>query len=104
MFWCIFQEADTQFRYIALELCVATLASYIEGKNKINLDPITILSQAMSGLAHLHSLDIGKSPAIVSENIVQFIHLYVLKSCSCKDSFLMYLVCPMFLWFIIKYY
>ncbi|KAL4240931.1 Serine/threonine-protein kinase/endoribonuclease IRE1 [Mactra antiquata] len=51
-------ESDSQFRYIALELCVATLACYIEGKSKINLDPISILLQAMSGLAHLHSLDI----------------------------------------------
>ncbi|XP_045214288.2 serine/threonine-protein kinase/endoribonuclease IRE1-like [Mercenaria mercenaria] len=51
-------EADSQFRYIALELCTATLASYIDGKSKLNLDPITILYQAMSGLAHLHSLDI----------------------------------------------
>ncbi|XP_060605820.1 serine/threonine-protein kinase/endoribonuclease IRE1-like [Ruditapes philippinarum] len=51
-------EADSQFRYIALELCTATLASYIDGKSKFDLDPITILYQAMSGLNHLHSLDI----------------------------------------------
>lgn len=56
----LLQEADSQFRYIALELCIATLASYIEGKSNIDLDPITILYQAMSGLAHLHTLDIGK--------------------------------------------
>lgn len=55
-----FQEADSQFRYIALELCIGTMTSYIEGRNSYNIDPITLLFQAMSGLAHLHSLDIGE--------------------------------------------
>ncbi|XP_052262641.1 serine/threonine-protein kinase/endoribonuclease IRE1-like [Dreissena polymorpha] len=51
-------EADSQFRYIALELCDATLTTYVENKIQIDLDPITVLYQAMSGIAHLHSLDI----------------------------------------------
>ena len=56
------QEADSQFRYIALELCVATVSNYIEGKCKQfkDLDPIALLYQAMCGIAHLHSLGIGK--------------------------------------------
>lgn len=56
------QEADHQFRYIALELCAATLADFV-GKNRVPglvPDINTILFQAVSGIAHLHSLDIGK--------------------------------------------
>ncbi|CAG2054452.1 unnamed protein product [Timema podura] len=53
-------EQDKQFRYIALELCAATLQDYVEGKfevgGKIAAD--VILYQAMAGLQHLHSLDI----------------------------------------------
>nr|CAD7443363.1 unnamed protein product [Timema bartmani] len=53
-------EQDKQFRYIALELCAATLQDYVEGKfevgGKIAVD--VILYQAMAGLQHLHSLDI----------------------------------------------
>ncbi|ESO84211.1 hypothetical protein LOTGIDRAFT_108604, partial [Lottia gigantea] len=52
-------EADSQFRYIALELCAATIQVYVEKKSPYeNLDCKTLLFQAMSGLAHLHSLDI----------------------------------------------
>ncbi|XP_064627806.1 serine/threonine-protein kinase/endoribonuclease IRE1-like [Lineus longissimus] len=55
-------EQDSQFRYIALELCMATLQDFIEGKLRTNgfksLDPITVLEQAISGIAHLHTLDI----------------------------------------------
>ncbi|WAQ95754.1 ERN1-like protein [Mya arenaria] len=51
-------EADSQFRYIALELCLGTLTTYVEGKTKFDIDPITLLYQSMSGIAHLHSLDI----------------------------------------------
>jgi hypothetical protein len=44
---------------------MATLQDFIEGKLKTNgfkvLDPITVLEQAISGLAHLHSLDIGEN-------------------------------------------
>ncbi|XP_067128711.1 serine/threonine-protein kinase/endoribonuclease IRE1 [Centruroides vittatus] len=52
-------EQDKQFRYIALELCSATLSDYVEDFNfKEKLDISTVLHQASSGLAHLHSLDI----------------------------------------------
>ncbi|XP_023221342.1 serine/threonine-protein kinase/endoribonuclease IRE1-like [Centruroides sculpturatus] len=52
-------EQDKQFRYIALELCSATLSDYVENFNfKEKLDISTVLHQASSGLAHLHSLDI----------------------------------------------
>ncbi|XP_075231687.1 serine/threonine-protein kinase/endoribonuclease IRE1-like [Lycorma delicatula] len=52
-------EQDKQFRYIALELCAATLQDYVE-KN-IYADAISesdVLHQATSGLEHLHSLNI----------------------------------------------
>ncbi|KAK7113321.1 serine/threonine-protein kinase/endoribonuclease IRE1-like [Littorina saxatilis] len=53
-------EADQQFRYIALELCTATLADYLADKDLPGPmpDTITVLHQAMNGIAHLHSLDI----------------------------------------------
>lgn len=59
-YYCM--EQDRMFRYIALELCQATLSDYIQGK--CDISPITsleILRQATAGLYHLHSLDIGKS-------------------------------------------
>ena len=59
MTW-MFQEEDAQFRYIALELCAATLQDYVEDKfDRSLIDSITLLQQMMSGIAHLHSLDIG---------------------------------------------
>lgn len=48
-----------QFRYIALELCSATLEDYIQGRFKADISTLTILYQATSGLKHLHNLDIG---------------------------------------------
>ncbi|KAK3586701.1 hypothetical protein CHS0354_039173 [Potamilus streckersoni] len=53
-------EADSQFRYIALELCVATIQDFVEGRCEYasDLDPLLLLEQAICGLAHLHSLDI----------------------------------------------
>lgn len=53
-------EEDQQFRYIALELCEATLQEYVEDPtfDRHDLTPVTVLNQAMSGLAHLHSLNI----------------------------------------------
>ena len=56
-------EQDSQFRYIALELCAATLTDYIAKKREVNLgnlDHVGLLHQATQGLDHLHSLDIGK--------------------------------------------
>ncbi|XP_068157925.1 serine/threonine-protein kinase/endoribonuclease IRE1 isoform X1 [Drosophila tropicalis] len=55
-------EQDRQFRYIAVELCAATLQDYTEGERSMELrehiDVWEILVQASSGLSHLHSLDI----------------------------------------------
>ncbi|KAH9504016.1 Serine/threonine-protein kinase/endoribonuclease IRE1 [Bulinus truncatus] len=53
-------ESDSQFRYIALELCAATVQDYIEKKfiPPVPLKAKEILIQAMSGIAHLHSLNI----------------------------------------------
>lgn len=55
-------EADSQFRYIALELCSATLQNYVEDlelRKDICLDPVNILEQATRGLLYLHSLHVG---------------------------------------------
>jgi len=53
-------EQCRQFRYIALELCVATLQDYVEGRySDIKLDITTVFRQAVQGLAHLHALDIA---------------------------------------------
>ncbi|KAM4632624.1 serine/threonine-protein kinase/endoribonuclease IRE2 [Discoglossus pictus] len=53
-------ESDKLFYYIALELCAATLQEYVENPSFpcSGLDSVTLLYQAMSGLAHLHSLNI----------------------------------------------
>lgn len=57
-------EQDRQFRYIAVELCAATLQDYIESgvgselQNSIGVHDV--LRQATNGLMHLHSLNIGK--------------------------------------------
>ncbi|CAH1726019.1 serine/threonine-protein kinase/endoribonuclease IRE2 [Aphis gossypii] len=52
-------EQDKQFRYIALELCAATLQDYVE-KNVLRneISPKEILCQSIKGLQHLHSLGI----------------------------------------------
>ncbi|CAG9763228.1 unnamed protein product [Ceutorhynchus assimilis] len=56
-YYCM--EQDRMFRYIALELCQATLTEYMQGKcDTTAIKPLEILYQATSGLAHLHSLDI----------------------------------------------
>ncbi|CRL01658.1 CLUMA_CG014880, isoform A [Clunio marinus] len=55
-------ESDRQFRYIAVELCAATLQDYIEGKNSSQLKQLIsvkeVLYQATNGLSHLHHLNI----------------------------------------------
>uniref|UniRef100_A0A8C3V954 Serine/threonine-protein kinase/endoribonuclease IRE1 n=1 Tax=Catharus ustulatus TaxID=91951 RepID=A0A8C3V954_CATUS len=53
-------ERDRQFHYIAIELCSATLQEYVESPSfdRRGLDPVSVLRQTMSGLAHLHSLSI----------------------------------------------
>eukprot|EP00092_Neocalanus_flemingeri_P031372 GFUD01034075.1.p1 GENE.GFUD01034075.1~~GFUD01034075.1.p1 ORF type:complete len:1174 (-),score=191.56 GFUD01034075.1:154-3675(-) len=53
-------EQCRQFRYIALELCVATLQDYVEGRyTEIKLDITAVFRQSVQGLAHLHALDIA---------------------------------------------
>ncbi|XP_073245548.1 serine/threonine-protein kinase/endoribonuclease IRE1-like [Porites lutea] len=53
-------EEDQQFRYIALELCEATLQEYTEDPtfDRHGLAPVAVLEQATSGLTYLHSLNI----------------------------------------------
>ncbi|XP_061456275.1 serine/threonine-protein kinase/endoribonuclease IRE2 [Rhineura floridana] len=53
-------EMDRQFRYIAIELCAATLQEYVESPtfDRQSLDSVSLLHQTMSGLVHLHSLNI----------------------------------------------
>ncbi|XP_038069445.1 serine/threonine-protein kinase/endoribonuclease IRE1-like [Patiria miniata] len=52
-------EEDAQFRYIALELCTATLQEFVANRSQFaNLETTDVLYQASSGLAHLHSLNI----------------------------------------------
>ncbi|EGT39975.1 CBN-IRE-1 protein [Caenorhabditis brenneri] len=51
-------ESDSQFRYLALELCIASLNDYVEQKElqeNVSLTLKEILSQATDGLAHLHA-------------------------------------------------
>lgn len=58
-------EQCRQFRYIALELCIATLQDVVEGnKSDISefvarMDMTKLFRQAVLGLGHLHSLDIA---------------------------------------------
>ncbi|KAL3995401.1 Protein kinase domain family protein [Acanthocheilonema viteae] len=54
-------EADSNFRYIALELCDYSLFDYVEKKEireQCPLIPLEILHQATEGLAYLHSINI----------------------------------------------
>ncbi|XP_045598023.2 serine/threonine-protein kinase/endoribonuclease IRE1 isoform X2 [Procambarus clarkii] len=51
-------EQCRQFRYIALELCSATLEDFIQDRFKANISILSVLQQATSGLQHLHTLDI----------------------------------------------
>lgn len=56
-------EQDRQFKYIAVELCAATLQDYIEGGKlsrelKAQISVLEALRQATAGLSHLHSLNI----------------------------------------------
>lgn len=56
-------EQDRQFRYIAVELCSATLQDYVDGplskslQERIRIQDV--LRQATNGLLHLHTLNIG---------------------------------------------
>uniref|UniRef100_A0A1B0BLV8 non-specific serine/threonine protein kinase n=1 Tax=Glossina palpalis gambiensis TaxID=67801 RepID=A0A1B0BLV8_9MUSC len=55
-------EEDRQFRYIAVELCAATLQDYTEGERSSELRAQIavweVLKQSAEGLNHLHSLSI----------------------------------------------
>lgn len=55
-------EQDRQFRYIAVELCAATLQDYVDAKTAETLQKqisvLQVLQQATNGLIHLHSLNI----------------------------------------------
>lgn len=51
-------EQDRMFRYIALELCEATLHDYVQGKYEMKICKLDVLKQTTSGLRHLHSLGI----------------------------------------------
>ncbi len=57
-------ESDSQFRYIALELCQMTLHEYIHNQYNLDFPPkqplrlLSILEQSTKGLDHLHALDI----------------------------------------------
>lgn len=55
-------EQDRQFRYIAVELCAATLQDYTEGERVSKLREMIevweVLRQSAAGLSHLHSLNI----------------------------------------------
>ena len=56
-----YQEAQSNFLYIAIELCPASLADIIEHPDKftdIKFDPKRALRQITSGLGHLHALRI----------------------------------------------
>ncbi|CAI5442927.1 unnamed protein product [Caenorhabditis angaria] len=51
-------ESDSQFRYLALELCVASLNDFVEQEDvrkNVNLEIDEILRQATAGLTHLHA-------------------------------------------------
>lgn len=56
-------EEDRQFRYIAVELCAATLQDYTEGELSAELHFLIsvwdVMKQSAAGLCHLHSLCIG---------------------------------------------
>ncbi|WKX97486.1 hypothetical protein Q1695_013280 [Nippostrongylus brasiliensis] len=54
-------ESDSQFRYLALELCIASLNDYVQEttvREKIAIAATELLHQATEGLAHLHVMQI----------------------------------------------
>ncbi|EFO85805.1 hypothetical protein CRE_01627 [Caenorhabditis remanei] len=51
-------ESDSQFKYLALELCIASLNDFVERKElqeNVSLSLKDILRQSTDGLAHLHA-------------------------------------------------
>lgn len=63
-------EEDRQFRYIAVELCAATLQDYTEGvksdKLREEISELNVLKQSTCGLLHLHSLNIGELEIVIN--------------------------------------
>ena len=54
-------EQDRQFRYIALELCLANVQDYVQGRYQgPAISRLEVLRQATAGLRHLHRLNIGQ--------------------------------------------
>ena len=91
----MFQEQDAQFYYIALELCAATVQDYVEDKfDRSLIDCTTLLQQMMSGIAHLHSLDIGRvavilTICIISSNTCNFLLSAVLRATSAVTKYVL---------------
>lgn len=75
-------EQDRQFRYIAVELCSATVQDYTEGKVtaeiKRSITMIEVLQQATNGLMHLHSLNIGKTNKSVYFNSLIVVSVFLI--------------------------
>lgn len=73
-------EQDRQFRYIAVELCAATLQDYTEGDRSMelrqNIDIWQVLVQAAAGLSHLHSLDIGEFIEVANHVLYINVHFF----------------------------
>lgn len=77
-------ERDRQFRYIAVELCSATVQDYTEGsisdEIKRSISMTEVLQQATNGVMHLHSLKIGKHPnpyQHVGFHFIRYCHKFV---------------------------
>lgn len=63
------------FRYIALELCSASLQEYVEKeavRERCVLKPMEILFQATEGVAYLHSIKIGASYVLLKVTFTLF--------------------------------
>ncbi|VDK55551.1 unnamed protein product [Gongylonema pulchrum] len=62
-------ESDSNFRYIALELCDYSLSDYVENEKVREYCPLSemdILLQATKGLAYLHGINIGELIILVT--------------------------------------
>lgn len=70
-------EQDRQFRYIAVELCSATLQDYVDGPSSNQLKGLIsvqeVLNQATNGLLHLHTLNIGTYRNIINSPQIGFL-------------------------------
>ena len=79
------------FRYLALEMCQASLREYVENTifAKNNAQNKSLLFQTISGLKHLHSLNIGeflgRSFPFFQGVLAEF---YATESCGLPDWFI----------------